>query len=553
MRDFDYKNPDYSGVMMQRMSLLRRLREATPGEIEAMRDYYRSSPEGIADFISDWGVTYDPRNADVSLPTTIPFILTPRQRDWVAFVWRKWHERRPGLTEKSRDMGITWTAVGFSCAVCIFYEGIAVGFGSRKAEYVDKVGTMKAILPKARMFMQYLPPMFRAGWRREFDAPSMRINFPNTGSLIAGEGGDSIGRGDRTTMYFVDEAAHLDAPESVDMALSQTTNCRIDISSVNGMNNPFAQKRWGGKIEVFIFDWRDDPRKDQAWYAQQCDELDPVVVAQEIDRDYQASVHGIVIPGTWVRSAIGAREKLGIAPSGVRRMALDVADEGRDKNAAVAATGTEIDHVEEWSGKGGDIYQTVARVFELCEELEVPGFRYDADGLGAGVRGDARIMNQGRARDQQLRVVGWRGSESPHNPEGIVDGTKGSGGDKGRLNKDYFANRKAQGWWTLRKRFQKTHRWVQDGIRCAPDDLVSLDPKLPLLHKLAAELSQPTYATNAVGKIVINKQPDGMPSPNLADGAMILFAPSEAPALHITQEMVAEVARATVAMRRRRR
>lgn len=537
----DYKDPDYPAIMLERMARARRLRDEEPARIEAAKHYYREHP---AAFISDWGVTFDPRNAEIGKPTIIPFILTPKQCEWIDYVLRKWRARQSGLTEKSRDMGITWCAVSLSCTLCIFFEGLAIGFGSRKAEYVDKIGTLKPILPKARMFMQHLPPVYRAGWRSSVNAPFMRLTFPATGSIIAGEAGDAIGRGDRTSIYFVDEAAHLDAPEAVDMALSQTTNCRIDISSVNGMSNPFAKKRWEGKIEPFIFDWRDDPRKDDEWYRRQNDTLDPVVVAQEIDRDYQASVHGIVIPGTWVRSAIGARTKLGIAPSGIQRLAIDVADEGVDKNAGVGAKGTEINFLEEWSGRGGDIYQTVGRAFEICGELECAGFRYDADGLGAGVRGDARILNQNRREAHRLRVEGWRGSESPQDPDGIVEGTHGAGGDKGRTNGDYFANRKAQGWWALRKRFQKTHRWIADGIQCPPDDLVSLDESMPLLHKLVAELSQPTYTTNGVGKIVVNKKPDGMPSPNLADGAMILFAPGDAPALHITAEMVMEVARA---------
>ena len=32
------------------------------------------------------------------------------------------------------------------------------------------------------------------------------------------------------------------------------------------MSNPFARKRHEGKVDVFIFDWHDDPRKDEAWY-----------------------------------------------------------------------------------------------------------------------------------------------------------------------------------------------------------------------------------------------------------------------------------------------
>lgn len=46
------------------------------------------------------------------------------------------------------------------------------------------------------------------------------------------------------------------------MRPSQTTNCKIDLSSVNGAN-AFYRKRHSGKVKVFVFDWRDDPRKGQ--------------------------------------------------------------------------------------------------------------------------------------------------------------------------------------------------------------------------------------------------------------------------------------------------
>jgi hypothetical protein len=49
---------------------------------------------------------------------------------------------------------------------------------------------------------------------------------------------------------------------------------------------------------------------------------------------------------------------------------------------------------------------------------------------------------------------------------------------------------------------------------------------------------------------VINKKPDGMPSPNLADGAMIRYAPMEAPPTAFTQEMVLQIQRAGQGRRR---
>lgn len=542
MIPYDWRNPDYAAVIKARLKNLDEIR-SHPEDLPALKAYYRQHP---ADFINDFGVTFDPRNVEIGLPTTIPFILFPRQREWVEWVLAKWHAREPGLCEKSRDMGVSWLAISLACTLCILNDGISIGFGSRKAEYVDRLGEPKSLLPKARMFMASLPEELRAGFVEWRDAPAMRLVFPETGSIIGGEGGDDVGRGDRRSIYFVDEFAHFERADLVEMALSQTTNCRIDMSSVNGMANPFAKKRWSGKVDVFIFDWHEDPRKDDAWYEKQCAELDPVIVAQEIDRDYSASVHGIVIPGAWVRAAIGAKEKLGIAPSGEFSLALDIADEGVDHNAMVGGQGTTISVAEEWAGKGSDTFFTVERAFEIAESYGCRRWRYDSDGMGALVRGDARVINDRRAGSNQPThiVIGFRGSEAVFEPDALVEGTIGREGDAGRTNKDYFANRKAQACWGLRKRFQKTYRWIVEGIACPPDDIIDLDPKMPNLMKLVAELSQPTYAQNGAGKMLINKKPNGMKSPNLFDGAMMRFAEIEAPPMIISGELLSQVMRA---------
>lgn len=549
----DWRNPDYAAVFAERIDNLRRMR-ADPGMIPDLKAYYRENP---ADFIDDWGVTFDPRNAERNLPTLMPFRLFPKQREWIDWVMARWRAQEPGLCEKSRDMGVTWLAISLSCTLCIHHAGIAIGFGSRKGEYVDKIGTLKPILPKGRMFMEHLPPELNGGFVPWRDAPFMRITIPETGSIITGEYGDDIGRGDRASIYFLDEAAHVERPDLIEASLSQTTNCRIDMSSVRGMNNPFAKKRWGGKIKVWVMDWRDDPRKDDAWYAKQKEILDPVVVAQEIDRDYAASVRGIVIPGAWVRSAIDAKKKLGIAPSGKRGIAFDVADEGADKNAVCRAEGVEVIETDEWAGQGSDIFESVELVFEICDEHGYREFRYDSDGLGAGVRGDARVLNERRreAKVKPIRAIGYRGSEGVHDPDGIVEGTMGGEGDAGRTNADYFANRKAQSWWAMRKRFQRTHRWVESlaehrrdpsrpVLSCDPDDIVSLSSANPNLHRLTAELSQVTYDTNGVGKIVIEKKPAGMSSPNMADAVVMHFAPADAGPIEITDAVLRQIASA---------
>lgn len=553
---FDWKNPDYLPVFRQRLDALERIRlaqaewdehakrlhnrsaeeivaELGPSPVGSLRAYYRSH---LAEFIEDWGTTFDPRNVERSIPALVPFLLFEKQREWIADVEWSWRNRKPLLTEKSRDAGMSWLSVGLGATLCLHYDGVVIGFGSRKEEYVDKLDNPKSLFYKARLFIRNLPAEFRPGWDVKKNAPHMRISFPSTGSYMTGEAGDGIGRGDRASIYFVDESAHLERPELVDASLSQTANCRIDISSVNGMANSFAQKRHGGKIKVFTFHWRDDPRKDEEWYRQTCEDLDnPVVVAQELDINYQASTEGVLIPSSWVQSAFDASKKLGIAPTGKRMGALDVADEGQDANAFCGAVGWDIQHISEWSGVGSDIFATTEKAFFLCDELGYDQFDYDADGLGADVRGDARIINARRREANQkiIRVEPFRGSGAIVNPN--------SEDVKGRKNEDFFQNFKAQSWWALRKRFRNTYRAVVEGKPYVPDDIISINPKAGNVAKLAIELSQPTYQLNTAGKIVINKKPDGTRSPNLADAVMIRFAHVRRASFRITDDMLKRI------------
>jgi len=520
---FDWRNPDYVEVFRYRLWLLDTIRKS-PNKaqvVASMKAHYRNNP---AQMIADWGITFDPRNADVGLPTVIPFIPFPKQVEFVAWDREQWLAREPGLVEKSRDMGMSWLLIGIDCCDITNYSNLAIGYGSRKEEYVDKVGSPKSLFYKARMFLNHIPEEFRGGFIEKKHSPHMRITCPDTGSVITGEAGDNIGRGDRATRYRVDESAFLERPELVDAALSNTTRYRLDLSSVNGMNNPFAQKANGGKIRKFVFDWRDDPRKDQKWYDDMVEQIDnPVIIAQEIDRNYNASAEGILIPNDWIQAAIDADKILGIECTGKKISAMDVADEGKDKNSFASRIGVRLHYLSEWSGKESDIMESVAKVFNLCDEMGLDEFEYDADGLGAGVRGDARTLNELRTR--KIKAYAFRGSGEVLWPDKQVENA--SGQSNGRTNGDYFANRKAQAWWALRLRFQRTYRWVKKGIKCKPDEIIVIPSDLTYREKLTQELVRPTFSVNGAGKILVDKTPDGVKSPNLADGVMMCYAPKQ--------------------------
>ena len=66
-----------------------------------------------------------------------------------------------------------------------------------------------------------------------------------------------------------------------------------------------------------------------------------------------------------------------------------------------------------------------------------------------------------------LRVYPFRRSGAVIDPDSEV--VRGSG----RLNKDFFANQKAQSWWALRSRFQSTYQAVVEGRKVDPDSTSS--------------------------------------------------------------------------------
>lgn len=321
---FDFLNPDYDAVFAARRDRLLKMRD-NPALVHGLKAYYAEHP---ADFINDWGCTFDPRNAELNRPTLVPFVLFDKQHEFINWLYARWRAREDGLAEKSRDMGVSWLCVAFGVWMWLHHGGTVVGFGSRKEEYVDKIGDPKSLFWKAREFIKYLPREFKP---RNFESPYMRIINHDNGSAIVGESGDNIGRGNRTSIYFKDESAFYERPEAIDAALSQTSNCKIDVSTPNGNGNPFYRKRHGGKIPVFTFRWTDDPRKDEAWYQKQRDTLDPIIVAQEIDIDYESSVSNALIPGDLIATAQRTKPA-DIEAVGQWVIGVDAAHEGNDES-----------------------------------------------------------------------------------------------------------------------------------------------------------------------------------------------------------------------------
>jgi hypothetical protein len=311
------------------------------------------------------------------------------------------------------------------------------------------------------------------------------VNLDN-GATITGESGDEIGRGGRKRIYFVDEAAHLEHPESIEAALSENTRVRIDISSVNGIGNVFYRRReacedWEPKTEVrrghtyaFVLDWRDHPEKTEAWYKERrqkfVDEGLLHVFKQEVDRDYAASVANAIIPLEWIRSATDAHIKLKMPhmEDGGWVAGLDVADGGGDRNALAKRKGVILKHVDEWGER--DTGATARRAVEACKKTTPIEVQYDCIGVGAGVKAEVNRLRDEHLVPDGVRFVPWDAGARPRHPDRrVIPGDRQS-----PLNKDFYGNLKAQAWWSLRRRFELTHRAVTEGIKVSPDDMISI-------------------------------------------------------------------------------
>ncbi|WP_284118251.1 terminase [Acinetobacter seifertii] len=500
-------------------------------ELSIQAEIYKCSKDPVHWF-NHWIWTYDPRGMAFGLPANIPFVLRPKQVELVAWLEERESTQTHGLIEKSRDEGMSYVVLGFFLHRWLFVEGFAGGVGSRKEELVDKKGDPKTLFHKFRDMFSKMPDWLKPkGFVEKVHDNYMRIINPDNGATITGEAGDNIGRGGRTTMYFLDEWAFVERQEAVDAAISQNTNVHIKGSTPNGIGDRFHQDRFSGRYAVFTMPWRANPDKNWTvtfngkviypWYEKQLATLDDVVLAQEVDINYAASVEGVLIPSAWVQASLDAHKKLHIEPTGDRIGGLDVADEGKDKNSFTGRHGVVMNYLATWSGKGDDIFGTTQKAMDTCIEQNIGTLFYDADGLGAGCRGDARVINEKRRELglSEINVESFRGSGSVYDPEGEMV--------EKRLNKDFFANLKAQSWWSLRLRFQETFRALE-GRDYDPDMIISLsteDIDAKELALLTTELSQPTYTKNGVGKILVNKQPDGTASPNRADSVMICFNP----------------------------
>lgn len=221
-----------------------------------------------------------------------------------------------------------------------------------------------------------------------------------------------------------------------------------------------------------------------------------------------------IIRPEWFEAAVDAHKKLGFEPRGVRRVGFDPADIGQDEKACTLAHGVVVEHVHSWGD--GDIEDAINTAFSYAYDYDADTITYDSIGVGAAVK----VGLKDRIGPKNISVTAFVGSERPRDPQGTwIDG---------RMNRDVFKNLRAQWWWDLRERFDKTFRAVEKGEYIDPDELISLSSDIPYLSDIRAEVCRVQRKRGNNSFIQVESKEDmrkrDMPSPNRADSLVYCFA-----------------------------
>lgn len=474
----------------------------------------------VVTFVNDWCWTFDPRIKDTPF---LPFELWPRQVEYLRWLDELADGPTSGLSEKSRDSGVSWLNAVWCMHRWRFFDGFTGVFGANKEIKVDKLGDLNSILQKVRFAIDWLPRWMRPpGFDPSRHAGHMLIQNPDNGSTIVGEAGDNIGRGGRAFVVFIDEAAHLARGQLVNAATSATADMRVLCSSVRGYGNWFAETRHSGTVPVFPFGWQDDPRKSEAWAVAKEREVGAVTWAQEFNMDYGAALEGLVIPRKMVDAAIALWKRLPHPNHHDRFAGADIGA-GKDLSVFQPRIGELVPNPT--SRKEGDTTKTALWLLELCVEHQTHTLLFDTVAVGEGVKSTLTGGQEGVV--QHVHPSGMATSIIPVN-WGVAAPTSRHWPD-GRTSAETFENLKAELWWIMRERFRRSLellRYMDDeegGYPHDPSDVILLEPHT----ELQAQLSTVRWFVSAKGKIQIESKQTlarrGIKSPDYADALALSY------------------------------
>lgn len=203
--------------------------------------------------------TQDPRKH----PSDLPFVTYDYEDQYINWIIDHINKGKDCLTEKSRDMGMSWTLMGVVLWKWMFQDGFLTHTGSKKEDDVDRSGDIRSLFEKERYLLRKLPSWLRPygfDWKKH--SMFMRLINPMNNNTITGESSNrDFGRAGRYSLIILDEFASMEYAAEAWTSTGDSTPCRVVASTPAGTGNKFWQLRYKSKIDHFVAHWTMHPEK----------------------------------------------------------------------------------------------------------------------------------------------------------------------------------------------------------------------------------------------------------------------------------------------------
>jgi len=262
------------------------------------------------------------------------------------------------------------------------------------------------------------------------------------------------------------------------------------------------------------------------------------VIANKYEEDEDAAKHiyegepkqdddDAIIKRSWLLAAVDAHIKLDIKPIGNHTVGFDVADDGGDTNATVLRHGCITTEIDEWEGKEDELLKSATRTYKLAT-LKKAIITYDSIGVGASMGSKFKELNTEKKEKAKKEGRGVKAIEFyKFNAGERVRRPDDKYKDTDVLNKDHFANLKAQAWWDIADRLKITYNAVEKNHPYKEEDIISISSDVDHLEKLLNELTQPKKDYDNLNRVKVESKKDlkirGVASPNIADAFIMSY------------------------------
>lgn len=217
--------------------------------------------EDILFFFNTFLWTQDPRKR----PADLPFVTYSYEDEYIKWLCEHIEKGKDCFTEKSRDMGISWSICGVVLWYWMFRDGFLAHLGSKKEDDVDRSGDIRSLFEKLRYCVRELPDWLRPyqfDWKKH--SMFMRLINPMNNNAITGESSNrDFGRAGRYSLIILDEFAAMEYAEEAWTATGDSSPCRIVCGTPKGTGNKFWQLRYKSKIDIFTAHWTMHPEKSK--------------------------------------------------------------------------------------------------------------------------------------------------------------------------------------------------------------------------------------------------------------------------------------------------